>query len=116
MAGADIVWITPEEYKRRGEIFEREAASIRDADGNPYVIPEGASNALGAWGYIRASEELASDIMDLPGGADQATTIIVAAGSGGTSAGLILGTWILGMKARVVNINVSDDEAYFSGD
>lgn len=113
MVDADIVWITPEEYKRRGDIFEREAATIRYKGGKPYIIPEGASNALGAWGYLRASEELATNITGLPGGADKPTTIIVAAGSGGTSAGLILGIRVLGMKARVVNINVSDDEAYF---
>jgi D-cysteine desulfhydrase len=91
MAGAQTVWITPEEYNRRDEFFEREAASLKAAGRKPYLIPEGASNALGAWGYIRAAEELVNDVANLPGGANQACTVINAAGSGGTSAGLILG-------------------------
>ncbi len=114
MAGAEIVWITPEEYKSRNEIFKREAASLQKSGRRPYLIPEGASNALGAWGYIRAMEELAEDIANLPGGdVNQTPTIINATGSGGTSAGLILGVKILGLNIRIASINVCDDKAYF---
>ena len=113
MAGAEIVWITPEEYKKRDEFFEREATSLQDSGQKPYVIPEGASYALGAWGYIRAVEELVNDIANLPGGANQPCTIINAAGSGGTSAGLILGVKMLDLNARVVSVNVCDDRDYF---
>jgi D-cysteine desulfhydrase len=113
LAGSEIAWIIPEEYKRRDEIFEREAAAIRKSGRKPYLIPEGASNALGAWGYIRAAEELANDLANLPDGMDRPTTIINAAGSGGTSAGLILGTHMLGLNTRVVSINVCDDRDYF---
>lgn len=113
LVGSEIVWITPEEYQRRDEIFEHEAASLQKAGRKPYVIPEGASNALGAWGYIRAVEELADDLTKLPDGLDKAATIINATGSGGTSAGLILGVRMLRLKARVVSINVCDDRDYF---
>jgi D-cysteine desulfhydrase len=113
MAGADIVWITPEEYKTRDEIFEREAKALRAAGRKPYTIPEGASNALGAWGYIRCIEELVNDIANLPGGAHKETTIINATGSGCTSAGLILGAKIFDLNARVVSVNVCDDQDYF---
>lgn len=113
MAGAEIVWITPEEYTRRSEIFERQAEALRREGKNPYIIPEGASSALGAWGYIRAAEELAEDIARLPGGAGPSTTIIHASGSGGTAAGLILGTRLAGIDARVATVNVCDDRFYF---
>jgi len=113
MAGAGIVWISPEEYRRRGEFFEREASALRQQGRKPYVIPEGASNALGAWGYIRAMEEIARDLAELPGGQDRETTIVHAAGSGGTTAGLILGKKLLGLDVRAVGINVSDDRDYF---
>jgi D-cysteine desulfhydrase len=49
MAGAEIVWISTEEYQNRDEIFEREAASLKKEGRTPYVIPEGASNSLGTW-------------------------------------------------------------------
>jgi D-cysteine desulfhydrase len=113
MAGADIVWITPQEYQVRDEFFEREATSLKASGRKPYMIPEGASSAIGAWGYIRAVEELVNDIANLPGGANQACTIINAAGSGGTSAGLILGAKIFDLNARVVSVNVCDDREYF---
>jgi D-cysteine desulfhydrase len=113
LVGSKIVWITPGEYKRRDEIFEREAAALRKSGRKPYIIPEGASNALGAWGYIRATEELANDMANLPDNTDWPTTIINATGSGGTSAGLILGTHMLGLNTRVVSINVCDDRDYF---
>lgn len=113
MAGAEIVWISPEEYNRRDEIFEREARSLKEAGRNPYTIPEGASNPLGAWGYIKCIEELINDIANLPGGARQQTTIINATGSGGTSAGLILGAKIFDLNARVASVNVCDDRDYF---
>ena len=113
MAGAEIVWITPEEYNRRDKILENEATSLKKAGRKPYTIPEGASNALGTWGYIRCIEELVNDIANLPGGVPKDTTIINATGSGGTSAGLVLGARIFDLNARVIGINVCDDRDYF---
>jgi D-cysteine desulfhydrase len=78
------------------------------ADADPF-----ASNALGAWGYIRCTEELVNDIANLPGGPHKDCAIINATGSGGTTAGLILGTKIFDLKARVVSVNVCDDHDYF---
>ena len=112
LVGSEIVWITPVEYKRRDEIFEQEAEALSKLGRKPYIIPEGASNALGAWGYIRAVDELANDLANLPD-TNQPTTIINATGSGGTSAGLILGTRILELNIRVVSVNVCDDRDYF---
>ena len=113
MAGAEIVWISPEDYALRDEYMEREGALLETSGRKPYLIPEGASNALGAWGYIRAAEELVNDIANLPGGANQPCTIINAAGSGGTSAGLVLGAKMFDLNARIISINVSDDRDYF---
>jgi D-cysteine desulfhydrase len=113
LAGAEIVWITPEEYGRRHEIFERETALLSREGRKPYVIPEGASNALGAWGYLRAAQEIARDLELLPGGRNKEATVVLATGSGGTAAGLILGKRVHNMKVRIVSINVCDDRRYF---
>ena len=113
MAGAEIVWITPDEYKQRDEFFAREAASLQSSGRKAYTIPEGASNALGALGYIRATEELVNDITNTLGGGNQRCTIINAAGSGGTSAGLILGAKIFDVNARIAGFNVCNDRDYF---
>jgi len=113
MAGAEIVWITPDEYRQRDEIFAREAASLQKIGKKPYIIPEGASNALGALGYIRAMEEVVNDIANTIGAGNKSCTIINAAGSGGTSAGLILGAKIFDVDARIASVNVCDDRDYF---
>jgi D-cysteine desulfhydrase len=114
LAGAEIVWITPDEYRRRDEFFAREADALRREGRRPYIIPEGASNPVGVWGYIRAAAELGDDMARLPGGAEKPTTVIHALGSGGTSAGFILGARLHRLNARMVSINVCDDRAYFT--
>ena len=113
LAGADIVWVSPEQYRRRDAVFADQAQALA-ADGHrPYLIPEGASDPVGAWGYIRAMAELAADI-DAIGGPDaKPTTVIHATGSGGTGAGLVLGRLLLGLNVRVIGINVCDDRKYF---
>ncbi len=111
LVGADIVWISYEEYRRRGELMAREADRLRDRGRTPYVIPEGGSNAVGAWGYVRCAAELAADLAALP---PMPTTVIHACGSGGTSAGLVLGARIVGLDARLACVNVCDDAAYFT--
>ncbi|MEE4601660.1 MAG: D-cysteine desulfhydrase family protein [Desulfobacteraceae bacterium] len=113
MAGAEIVWITPDEYKQRDEFMAREAATLQTSGRKAYTIPMGASNALGALGYIRAMEELVNDIANSLGGGNRPCTIINAVGSGGTSAGLILGAKLFDVRARIAGVNVSDDRAYF---
>ena len=113
LAGSSIVWITPDEYCRRDEFFEREALRLKSAGRTPYIVPEGGSTALGAWGYALAIEELVVDLEHLDGGELRPTTVICAAGSGGTTAGLALGARMFGAPLRVVGVNVCDDRDYF---
>lgn len=113
LAGAEIVWVSPDEYRRRDQIFEREAARLRAAGQVPYVIPEGGSNALGAWGYVAAAEELAADLAPLP---PRPTTILYACGSGGTGAGLMIGARWLDFASKgigVAGFNVTDTAEHF---
>jgi len=110
LAGAEIRWITRPDWARRGELLAAEAERQRAAGHRPYVIPEGGSNAIGAWGYVMAARELADDLAALPA---RATTIVYACGSGGTGAGLVLGARMAHLDARVAGVNVCDDRDYF---
>ncbi len=108
LAGAKITWVSRPEYQRRQELFAARVAELRRAGKKPYVIPEGGSNSLGSWGYVRCVEELTKQ---LP--AHEPATLVYAAGSGGTGAGLIVGQKLFAPAWRVVGINVCDDHAYF---
>lgn len=113
LAGAEIRWIDHADWARRDEVFADEAERQRSAGHRPYVIPEGGSNEIGAWGYVACAAELAEEL-----GALEAvpTTVIHACGSGGTSAGLILGGALFGFAGRgisLASVNVCDDRAYF---
>jgi D-cysteine desulfhydrase len=107
LAGAEIRWVSRPEYARRAEIFPTVAAELRERGRRPYLVPEGGSNALGAWGYVACVEELAAQLPPGP------WTLVYAAGSGGTGAGLIAGVAKLGLPWRVAGVNVCDDRAYF---
>ena len=74
------------------------------------AIPTGGSDGIGAWGYIAACEELAAD---LNAAEIERAHIVTASGSGGTQAGLTLGTALHQLPATVWGINVCDDEQYF---
>lgn len=114
LAGAEIVWITPDEYRAREAVFAREAERLRGRGRRPYIIPEGGSTALGAWGYVAAMQELVADLQALDGGDVAPTTVLCATGSGGTTAGLALGARLSRVDIRVVGINVCDDRDTFT--
>lgn len=113
MAGAEIVWITPEEYANRFDRFEQENSRLQQLGRTPYIIPEGGSNHIGSWGYVLAMEEIATDMKDLKIDENQDTTVLSATGSGGTTAGLLLGKKMLDVDVNVVGVNVCDNEEYF---
>jgi D-cysteine desulfhydrase len=115
LCGAEIRWISRPAWKDRTRLLAEEAERVRAAGGRPYVIPEGGSNALGSWGYLRAMNELVEDLAGIAA-PDNPVTIVYACGSGGTGAGLVLGWKLLGLQAlgiRVAGINVCDDKPYF---
>ncbi len=115
LVGSEIIWISRPAWKQRNQLLAEHAERIRSAGGRPYVVPEGGSNALGSWGYIRAMHELAEDLKDIASPENPAT-IVYACGSGGTGAGLVMGAKLLGLAARgirVAGVNVCDDRAYF---
>jgi len=76
----------------------------------PYLIPVGASDGIGIWGYIAAAEELKNDFKRA---AINSAVIACASGSGGTQAGLIVGVEGFKIPAEVLGFAVCDNAAYF---
>lgn len=110
LLGADIFYVTPEEYEKIDEIFTSIDQRLRKSGRRPYLIPEGGSNALGAFGYVAATEELYHQIKAQGLKMD---SIVCAVGSGGTYAGLLLGKRLLNHGFEIVGINVGDTAEYF---
>ena len=64
------------------------AAEVDASGGKAYVIPGGASNALGALGYVACAEEILRQAFEL---SLPLHHVVCASGSGGTHAGLVAG-------------------------
>ena len=105
---AEITWASPEEYANQSAVFERLIAETAVRGGLAYPFRSGGSTPMGAWGYIRGLAELMDDLAALPGGDQTPTTVIHASGSGGTSAGLIIGAKLLGFTGSIVGVAVDD--------
>ena len=110
--GADVKFCTREEYsKQRGEIMEAMAQEYRKQGYNPYIIPEGASNAIGTLGYYNCMNEILEQEKEM---GITFNTIVVATGSGGTYAGLYLANEVKKLGKRVIGMAVCDDTEYFT--
>ena len=87
----------------RNRAIEALVARLRTENRNPYFVPYGASDPLGAVGYSSAVVEIAEQSHAL-GFAPAA--IVHCSGSGGTQAGLAVGASVCLPKARVVGIDI----------
>ena len=111
LSGADIHIYTRQEYfKSLPALFAQWDKYYRNAGCKPVQIPTGASDEIGVWGYIEASQELVQDIQR---NNISPKHIYTATGSGGTQAGLTAGMHLFGSDAQVVGIAVCDSEQYF---
>jgi D-cysteine desulfhydrase len=99
--GAEIKYLSGNEYHHVNEIMTDEWWRFEKQGKSVYVIPEGGSSTLGIWGYINFVNELMqqTDITRIK-------RIFVAAGSGGTAAGLLCGIFLNKLKCEVNAVNV----------
>jgi D-cysteine desulfhydrase len=114
LVGADIRWVSHAAWRERTRLLADEVERVRSAGGTPYLVPEGGSNALGSWGYIRAARELAEDLRGIAA-PDHPVTVVYVCGSAGTGAGLVLGAKLHGfdqLGIRVAGVNVRDARAF----
>jgi len=85
------------ELSYHGNFFTMVPEMFKSRISRDYYIPPGGSYPVGSMGYINAFFELLEqlDIKDLP------SEIFVPAGSGGTLAGLIVGSWLSGHSDKI---------------
>jgi D-cysteine desulfhydrase family pyridoxal phosphate-dependent enzyme len=102
LLGAEIIWT---EKDSRDLTLRNVYLSAEKAGEVPYLIPYGGSNALGAYAYLIAFEELETQLKD-----DIPDWIVFASSSGGTQAGLWLGTLLSKSKTKLMGISVDEPE------
>ncbi len=111
LLGADIRFINSEEYSyQRSDIMERIKQEMSLKGFKPYIIPEGASNGIGGFGYYTAMEEIIAQEIEMNISFD---CIVLAVGSGGTYSGLWLANKLHDHAADICGINVGGDAEYF---
>jgi D-cysteine desulfhydrase len=104
LVGADVRF-TGELERASVDSAMRKLGDALVADGRrPYVVPRGGATELGAAGYLRASLELAGQLLttDLV-----PSKLWLATGSCGTQAGLVAGARWLSTSYQVVGVTVS---------
>ena len=84
--------------------MELVAQEVKDSGGKPYIIPGGASNPVGALGYVNCGFELLDQFKKLDLSIDH---IVLATGSAGTHAGLSVGLKAMGSKIPILGIGVN---------
>ncbi|TAK14771.1 MAG: pyridoxal-phosphate dependent enzyme [Acidobacteria bacterium] len=97
--GADVRYVASRE--ERAPAMERVADELRAAGNRPLVVPLGASTPLGALGFARGVEELASSPY-------RPTRIVHSTSSGGTQAGLIIGSALFGLTHEIIGVSADD--------
>ena len=93
---------TVERRSQREAAMEAEAQRIAEAGGKALVVPLGASTPRGALGYVHALAELRDQL------SGEAAWVFAASSSGGTMAGLVLGSALLGWRPRLVAVSADD--------
>lgn len=84
MAGAEIRFITPDDYVDRDSIMGKAAAELVEQGCAPWIIPEGASDVLGMWGMALAYQEMIDQSVVIDG---RVAEVWHTASSAGTTAG-----------------------------
>ena len=98
--GAEFVWMNGERQAATARLADL-AEESRAAGNRPFVIPRGASDAVGAMGYVAAVEELAAQLAERAIHLDR---IVCVSGSGGTHSGILAGLAATGLSIRVDGI------------
>jgi len=99
LLGADVRYVGSRE--ERATAMDSAADEARGEGRRPFVIPLGASTALGAAALAQGVGELIAQI-------DPPDVIVHASSSAGTQAGLVAGCRLHGLETRVIGISADD--------
>ncbi|MBI2845303.1 MAG: D-cysteine desulfhydrase family protein, partial [Chloroflexi bacterium] len=104
LLGAELRWLPPGNYPLTNEVAKETLAELRRAGRKPYLVPYGGTNELGIIGYVAAMEEILGQLRDK---GLKAEHMVMAASSGGTQTGLVLGKKLFGYDGEIIGISVA---------
>lgn len=104
MFGADAVFTGDPDRASVDRGIEKVCEELRRQGWRPYSIPRGGACALGSLGHVLAARELFVQCQRL---GVQPDAVFLATGSGGTHAGWLLGTRLLGSPWTIESFTVS---------
>lgn len=102
LLGVEEITVVPGGADMMGEM-EKIAEKLAQEGRKGYVIPGGASNAIGATGYAACAQEILLQTFEMGIRIDH---VVTASGSGGTHAGLLTGLCGCNSNIPVIGINV----------
>lgn len=103
LVGAKIKMLSEQQYQNLPSIIEELKEELTESGHNPYVIPMGGSDGLGALGYVDAYYEILRQEEQL---GIEFDTIVVTDGSGGTYAGLLYGNKEANKNKTIIGMSV----------
>uniref|UniRef100_UPI0026254038 D-cysteine desulfhydrase n=1 Tax=Fusobacterium sp. TaxID=68766 RepID=UPI0026254038 len=103
LLGVEKTYVVPGGSDMLGEL-EKLAEKLRAEGRNPYVIPGGGSNPLGALGYVSCAEEIMAQLFDKGIKIDH---MVVPSGSAGTHAGIVAGMTGVNANIPITGISVN---------
>ncbi len=111
LVGAEVRFVSGKDYaENRQSIMDGIRTELQEKGHKAYIIPEGASNGIGAFGYVKAMTEIHQQEKEL---GFQFDCIVSATGSGGTYGGMLLGDALGGHARRMLGFAVGKDRGYF---
>uniref|UniRef100_A0A914X0T6 Tryptophan synthase beta chain-like PALP domain-containing protein n=1 Tax=Plectus sambesii TaxID=2011161 RepID=A0A914X0T6_9BILA len=106
MFGANLVWSDSNSSESLASLVSERMKVLAEQGERPYLIPVGGSNEVGALGYALCAQELIEQCTNRLQAEPEA--IVLATGSGGTQAGILIGLRLIGKEhIKVIGINVS---------
>ena len=104
--GAQVEFMDTDSYEDIYAEMRRRCEVLAAAGHKGYIIPVGGSTPLGAIGYAECVREIAEQAKDA---GIEISHVASATGSGGTTAGLVLGTSLFLPEAKATGLGVDTD-------
>lgn len=112
LLGAEIRLVSSKDFSDNLANILEDIKKECDAKGeNGYILPVGASNGIGTFGYVKAMEEIKSQEDEMGITFD---TVVCTVGSAGTYAGLLIANKLLGLNKKIIGFSVSNTTEEFT--